>query len=79
MNLFINGVTFLQAAPYTMLKETSQKLVGNDRYEGFCIDLIDEISKHLGFNYTFSVSSATVLCNLYIFIDNISKFLISQK
>ena len=25
---------------------------GNDRFEGYCIDLLEEISKILGFNYT---------------------------
>lgn len=35
-----------------MLKETTQQLVGNDRFEGFGIDLMDELSKMLGFNYT---------------------------
>lgn len=36
-----------------MLKETTSQLSGNDRYEGFGIDVIDELSKILGFNYTF--------------------------
>ncbi|XP_077295106.1 glutamate receptor ionotropic, kainate 2-like isoform X2 [Arctopsyche grandis] len=39
--------------PYGMLKDSSLTLVGNDRFEGFGIELIDEISKMLGFNYTF--------------------------
>ena len=38
-----------------MLRETSVQLQGNDRFEGFCVDLIEEISKVLRFNYTFSV------------------------
>ncbi|KYB29341.1 glutamate receptor ionotropic, kainate 2 [Tribolium castaneum] len=38
--------------PYGMLKETTQQLFGNDRFEGFGIDLMDELSKMLGFNYT---------------------------
>ena len=38
-----------------MLKETSEQLIGNDRFEGFCIDLIHEIATDLGFNYTFQV------------------------
>ena len=25
---------------------------GNDRFEGYCVDLLEEISKLLGFNYT---------------------------
>lgn len=36
-----------------MLKETSEKLEGNDQFEGFGIDVIDELSKKLGFSYTF--------------------------
>jgi len=28
------------------------KLRGNSRFEGFCVDLLDEISKILHFNYT---------------------------
>ncbi|CAG9865359.1 unnamed protein product [Phyllotreta striolata] len=38
--------------PYQMLKETTEKLAGNERYEGFGIDVIDELSRLLGFNYT---------------------------
>ncbi|XP_064079193.1 glutamate receptor ionotropic, kainate 2-like isoform X3 [Macrobrachium nipponense] len=45
-------VTSLLAAPYNMLRETSEQMTGNDRYEGFCVDLIQEISEILGFNYT---------------------------
>lgn len=33
----------------------SRSLQGNDRYEGFVIDIIHELSKLLGFNYTFHV------------------------
>lgn len=37
-----------------MLKDTSGSgLVGNDRYEGFGIDIIDEISQIYGFKYIF--------------------------
>ncbi|XP_044259602.1 glutamate receptor ionotropic, kainate 2-like isoform X2 [Tribolium madens] len=32
--------------------ETTQQLLGNDRFEGFGIDLMDELSSMLGFNYT---------------------------
>lgn len=38
-----------------MLKDATASLTGNDRFEGFCIDLIQELSKMLGFNYTFIV------------------------
>lgn len=36
-----------------MLKETSVKLEGNDQYEGFGIEVIEELGKKLGFSYTF--------------------------
>jgi ionotropic glutamate receptor len=38
-----------------MRKESSVPLHGNERYEGFGIDLIAELSKELGFNYTFII------------------------
>lgn len=44
-----------QTPPYGMLRETTVQLSGNDRFEGFCIDLISELSKLLGFNYTFVI------------------------
>jgi glutamate receptor, ionotropic, invertebrate len=40
-----------------MLKESSSELEGNDRYEGFGIELIDELSKMNGFNYTFEIQA----------------------
>ncbi|XP_076058832.1 glutamate receptor ionotropic, kainate 2-like isoform X2 [Oratosquilla oratoria] len=46
-------VTTAISAPYTMLKDSSESLRGNDKYEGFCVDLIDAIAKSRGFNYTF--------------------------
>lgn len=36
-----------------MRKDSSEKLTGNNQFEGYAIDLIHEISKILGFNYTF--------------------------
>ncbi|XP_058444442.1 glutamate receptor ionotropic, kainate 2 isoform X2 [Malaya genurostris] len=39
--------------PYGMLKDSPTRLTGNDRFEGFGIDLINELSLLLGFNYTF--------------------------
>lgn len=41
----------MQSDPYFMLKESSEMLMGNDRFEGFVVDVIDEVSKLLGFNY----------------------------
>ena len=39
------------AEPYVMLQENNQNLTGNDRFEGYCIDLIQDISKILGFKF----------------------------
>lgn len=36
-----------------MLKDSALKLSGNDRFEGFGIDLIHELSLMLGFRYVF--------------------------
>jgi ionotropic glutamate receptor len=38
-----------------MLKESSVQLFGNDRFEGFAIDLIHELAVMEGFNYTFLI------------------------
>jgi len=43
-------VTTIAEPPYIMVKDPN--LVGNDRYEGFCVDLLDAIAKINGFNYT---------------------------
>ncbi len=32
-----------------MLKKSDKALVGNDRFEGFCIDLLKELASILGF------------------------------
>ena len=42
-----------QSPPYSMLSESAEKLVGNDAFEGYAIDLIAEIAEILKFNYTF--------------------------
>lgn len=42
-------------APYTFLKNSADILEGNDRYEGFAIDLIDEMAKIDKFNYIFMI------------------------
>lgn len=38
-----------------MLKTVTTALRGNDQYEGYGIDLIEELSKMLNFNYTFVI------------------------
>ncbi|KAL4716078.1 hypothetical protein ACJJTC_013855 [Scirpophaga incertulas] len=45
------------SAPYGMHKESPAILEGNDRYEGFGIELIEELSKMNGFNYTFEIQA----------------------
>ena len=45
----------MQSQPYFMNKESKELLTGNDRFEGFVIDVIDEISQMLGFHYIFKV------------------------
>ena len=35
-----------------MRKDSPEKLSGNDQFEGYAIDLVHEISRLLGFNYT---------------------------
>ncbi|KAG1652211.1 Glutamate receptor ionotropic, kainate 2 [Nymphon striatum] len=49
-------VTTLLNEPYTMLKESWHELKGNDRYEGYCLDLLDEVSKKLKFKYEIHVN-----------------------
>ncbi|XP_065566794.1 glutamate receptor ionotropic, kainate 2-like [Artemia franciscana] len=48
-------VTTILSPPYAMLKESPEQLIGNDRFEGMAIDVIDEVSKLLGFNYTYRI------------------------
>lgn len=38
-----------------MLRMSSVSLKGNDQFEGFGIDLIDELAKLLGFKYKFII------------------------
>lgn len=38
-----------------MRKVSSEKLEGNDQFEGYSVDLVHEISRILGFNYTFKI------------------------
>lgn len=47
-----------------MLKESSKKLDGNDRYEGFGIEIIDELAKMNEFNYTFEIQADGVYGSL---------------
>lgn len=47
-----------------MLKESADKLEGNARYEGFGVELIDELSKMNEFNYTFEIQTDGVYGSL---------------
>uniref|UniRef100_A0AAY4ESW2 Glutamate receptor n=1 Tax=Denticeps clupeoides TaxID=299321 RepID=A0AAY4ESW2_9TELE len=42
-------------APYVMFKKNYMQLEGNDRYEGYCVDLASEIAKHVGIKYKLSI------------------------
>ncbi|XP_076135583.1 glutamate receptor ionotropic, kainate 3 [Alosa pseudoharengus] len=44
-------ITTILEEPYVMLKKSDRALVGNDRFEGFCIDLLKELAAILGFSY----------------------------
>ena len=48
-------VTTIINAPYCMLRESSKTKEGNDRFEGYVVDLIEELSKILGFKYKFKL------------------------
>lgn len=41
----------LQEEPYVMFKKSDKPLYGNDRFEGYCIDLLRELATILGFTY----------------------------
>uniref|UniRef100_A0A672MBV2 Glutamate receptor n=1 Tax=Sinocyclocheilus grahami TaxID=75366 RepID=A0A672MBV2_SINGR len=40
-----------QEEPYVMFKKSDKPLYGNDRFEGYCIDLLRELAAILGFTY----------------------------
>ncbi|XP_046399076.1 glutamate receptor ionotropic, kainate 2-like isoform X1 [Ischnura elegans] len=42
-------------APFLMEREPKGAYTGNERYEGYSMDLIDEVSKILGFKYVFEL------------------------
>ncbi|XP_072404646.1 glutamate receptor ionotropic, kainate 3 isoform X2 [Chiloscyllium punctatum] len=44
-------VTTILEEPYVMFKKSDKPLSGNDRFEGYCIDLLKELSSILGFVY----------------------------
>ncbi|XP_043928679.1 glutamate receptor ionotropic, kainate 1 isoform X2 [Protopterus annectens] len=44
-------VTTILEDPYLMYKKSDKPLYGNDRFEGYCLDLLKELSNILGFTY----------------------------
>ncbi|XP_059810345.1 glutamate receptor ionotropic, kainate 3-like [Hypanus sabinus] len=44
-------VTTILEEPYVMFKKSDKPLSGNDRFEGYCIDLLKELANILGFVY----------------------------
>ncbi|CAG5878834.1 unnamed protein product [Menidia menidia] len=48
-------VTTIMEAPYVMYKKNYMQMEGNDRYEGYCVDLAAEIAKHVGIRFKLSV------------------------
>ncbi|XP_023672072.1 glutamate receptor ionotropic, kainate 4-like isoform X1 [Paramormyrops kingsleyae] len=44
-------ITTILENPYVMLRENHQDLEGNERYEGFCVDMLRELAHILRFNY----------------------------
>lgn len=50
-------VTTIISEPYTMLKESAIERSGNEQFEGFAVDLIEELSRLMGFKYRFKLVS----------------------
>ncbi|XP_048885027.1 glutamate receptor 1a isoform X1 [Brienomyrus brachyistius] len=48
-------VTTILESPYVMLKKNHEQLVGNDKYEGYCVELAAEIAKHVGYSYKLEI------------------------
>ncbi|KAF7701179.1 glutamate receptor ionotropic, kainate 1 isoform X3 [Silurus meridionalis] len=44
-------VTTILENPYVMYRKSDKVLYGNDRFEGYCLDLLKELSNILGFSY----------------------------
>ncbi|XP_057346995.1 glutamate receptor 1 isoform X6 [Manis pentadactyla] len=50
-------VTTILEDPYVMLKKNANQFEGNDRYEGYCVELAAEIAKHVGYSYRLEIVS----------------------
>ncbi|KAL1451875.1 hypothetical protein WDU94_006210 [Cyamophila willieti] len=55
--------------PFGMVKESNIPLKGNDRYEGYAVDLIQELSTLMGFNYSLEIQTDSKQGNY----DNVTK------
>ncbi|XP_014881545.1 glutamate receptor 1-like, partial [Poecilia latipinna] len=50
-------VTTILESPYVMQKKNHELLVGNDKYEGYIVELAAEIAKHVGYQYKLKIVS----------------------
>ncbi|XP_063303920.1 glutamate receptor 1 isoform X1 [Pelobates fuscus] len=48
-------VTTILEAPYVMYKKNADEFFGNDRFEGYCVELAAEIAKHVGYKYKLEI------------------------
>lgn len=51
------SLSLCQEDPYVMLKKNANQFEGNDRYEGYCVELAAEIAKHVGYSYRLEIVS----------------------
>lgn len=45
-------VTSIMDTPFVMLRRSTKRLSGNDRFEGYVVDLVQHLAERLHFNYT---------------------------
>uniref|UniRef100_A0AAY4BQD9 Glutamate receptor n=1 Tax=Denticeps clupeoides TaxID=299321 RepID=A0AAY4BQD9_9TELE len=50
-------VTTILESPYVMLKKNHEQFVGNEKYEGYIVELAAEIAKHAGYRYKLKIVS----------------------
>ncbi|XP_026081018.1 glutamate receptor 1-like isoform X1 [Carassius auratus] len=48
-------VTTILESPYVMLKKNHEQFTGNDKYEGYSVELAAEIAKHVGYHYIIKI------------------------
>ncbi|XP_040201047.1 glutamate receptor 1 isoform X2 [Rana temporaria] len=48
-------VTTILESPYVMYKKNADEFEGNDKFEGYCVELAQEIAKHVGFKYKLEI------------------------